>query len=318
MLDYAALVFGTAFERSLVDFGLPGLGRHLQEGWAECSRECENGAGVVDIFVDQLVVHAYAMALARPLRHQRNFGEGVVDVIKDQRGFCDWLTVMDQCRDNAVRIEFQIGSLELVPAQRQAAPSPLSVLADASAPAAFHEVVRLGDGLVPGRKILKLWGPASAKSEDIRRLLQSEESPGSPVMARLEALFRDWYAWTVDLPGTFFLEVVEQLYQRNAIASGTFRALGATIDLASVCAPMFLLAGRDDEVVAPPQLFAVERLVGTPSRDIRKVTVGCPHLGLFLGKRVLRDVWPDIAQWLTTPSSLVTKRQKAVDLRSAA
>jgi poly(3-hydroxybutyrate) depolymerase len=146
------------------------------------------------------------------------------------------------------------------PVDTKAAPSPLSALADASAPAAFHEVVRLGDGLVPGRKILKLWGPASAKSEDIRRLLQSEEPPGSPVMARLEALFRDWYAWTVDLPGTFFLEVVEQLYQRNAIASGTFRALGATIDLASVCAPMFLLVGRDDEVVAPPQLFAVQRL----------------------------------------------------------
>jgi poly(3-hydroxybutyrate) depolymerase len=81
---------------------------------------------------------------------------------------------------------------------------------------------------------------------------------------------------------------------------------------------MFLLAGRDDEVVAPPQLFAVEHLVGTPSRDIRKVTVGCPHLGLFIGKRVLRDVWPDIVQWLTTPSLLVTKRQKTVGLPSAA
>ena len=204
------------------------------------------------------------------------------------------------------------------PIDTKAAQSPLSALADASAPAVFHEAVRLGDGLVPGRKMLKLWGPASAKSEDIRRLLQSEEPPGSPAMARLEALFRDWYAWTVDLPGTFFLEVVEQLYQRNAIAAGTFRALGATINLASVCAPMFLLAGRDDEVVAPPQLFAVERLVGTSSRDIRKVTVGCPHLGLFMGKRVLRDVWPDIVQWLTTPSSLVTKRQKTVGLPSAA
>jgi poly(3-hydroxyalkanoate) synthetase len=203
------------------------------------------------------------------------------------------------------------------PVDTKAAPSPLSALVDASVPAAF-QVVRLGDGLVPGRKILKLWGPASAEGEDIGRLLQSKEPPGSPAMARLEASFRDWYAWTVDLPGTFFLEIVEKLYHRNEIASGTFQALGTTIDLAKVCAPMLLLAGRDDEVVAPPQLFAAERLVGTASRDMRKVTADCRHLGLFMGKRVLREIWPDIVRWLTTPSSLATKRQKTAGLSSAA
>ena len=204
------------------------------------------------------------------------------------------------------------------PVDTKAAPSALSALVDASAPAAFHEVVRLGDGLVPGRKILKVWGPASADCEDIGHLLQSEEPPGSPAMARLEASFRDWYAWTVDLPGTFFLEIVEKLYHRNEIATATFRALGTTINLAGMRAPIFLLAGRDDEVVAPPQLFAAEGLIGTPRRDIRKVTVDCRHLGLFMGKRVLGAIWPDIVQWLMTPSSLATKRQKTIGLSSAA
>lgn len=204
------------------------------------------------------------------------------------------------------------------PIDIKAAPSPLSALVDVSAPAAFHEVVRLGDGLVLGRKILKLWGPAFAESEDIGRLLQSEEPPDSPARARLEASFRDWYAWTVDLPGAFFLEIVEKLYYRNEVASGTFRALGTTIDLKNVSAPLFLLAGRDDEIVAPQQLFAAERLVSTPSRDIRKVTVDCCHLGLFMGRRILRTIWPEIVQWLTMPSSGVTKRHKTAGLPSAA
>jgi hypothetical protein len=60
-------------------------------------------------------------------------------------------------------------------------------------------------------------------------------------------------------------------------------------------------ARRDDELVAPPQLFAVERLVGTPSRDVRKLTADCRHLGLFMSKRVLGGIWPDIVNWLIGP-----------------
>jgi poly(3-hydroxyalkanoate) synthetase len=170
-------------------------------------------------------------------------------------------------------------------------------------------VVRLGDGLVSGNKVLKLWGPTSAESEDIGRLLQSDEAPGSPALARVEAVFRDWYAWTVDLPGTFFLEIVERLYKRNEIASGKFQALGKLVDFTSVAIPIFLLAGRDDEVVAPPQLFAAERLVGTPRRHIQKLTVDCRHLGLFMGKKVLREMWPDIVHWLIkTPTTVAQSR----------
>lgn len=204
------------------------------------------------------------------------------------------------------------------PVDTKAAPSLLSMLANATAPAVFDELVRLGDGLVPGRKVLKLWGPASQESENIGGLLQTEEIVGSPDLARLEASFRDWYAWTVDLPGTFFLEVVKKLYERNEIAGGVFQALGKRINLATVRAPIFILAARDDELVAPEQLFAAERLVGTPSHDIRMVTADCRHLGLFMGKQVLQDIWPDIVQWLSTPPALIRKRNKPISLASAA
>jgi len=52
----------------------------------------------------------------------------------------------------AARFPGKVGKLMLAGAPIDtAAPSPLSALADASALAAFHEVVRLGDGLVLGR-----------------------------------------------------------------------------------------------------------------------------------------------------------------------
>jgi poly(3-hydroxybutyrate) depolymerase len=236
---------------------------------------------------------------------------GPVDLI----GLCQggWMALV-----YAARFPGKVRKLVLAgaPVDTKAAPSVLSALADSTALEISREVVRLGDGLVLGNNVLKLWGPASAETEEIKRLLESEEVPGSPAFTRLEAAFREWYGWTVDLPGTYFLEIVEKLYKRNEIAAGRFHALGKRIDLTSIKVPIFLLAARDDELVAPQQLFAVEQLVGTLPRDLRKLTADCRHLGLFMSKRVLSEIWPDIVYWLVSPPAAV--QSDGVNEKSAA
>ena len=207
--------------------------------------------------------------------------------------------------------------LAAAPVDTKAAPSVLSTLADGTAMEVFREVVRLGDGLVLGDKVLKLWGPGTVEAEEIRQLLESEAAPGSSAFTRLEAAFREWYAWTVDLPGLYFLEIVEKLYKRNEIAAGTFEALGKPINLKKIEAPLFLLAARHDELVTPPQLFAVEHLVGTPSNELRKLTADCRHLGLFMGKRILREMWPDIVDWLIKPATKA-RNKAASEIQPAA
>jgi len=207
--------------------------------------------------------------------------------------------------------------LAAAPVDTKAAPSVLSTLADGTAMEVFREVVRLGDGLVLGNKVLKLWGPGTVEAEEIRQLLESEEAPGSSAFTRLEAAFREWYAWTVDLPGPYFLETVEKLYKRNEIADGTFVALGKPIDLRNIETPLFLLAAGRDELVTPPQLFAVERLVGTPPDELRKLTADCRHLGLFMGKRVLCEVWPGIVEWLIKPGA-IARHEPAGEIQPAA
>jgi len=207
--------------------------------------------------------------------------------------------------------------LAAAPVDTKAAPSVLSTLADGTAMEVFREVVRLGDGLVLGNKVLKLWGPGTVEAEEIRQLLESEEAPGSSAFTRLEAAFREWYAWTVDLPGPYFLETVEKLYKRNEIADGTFVALGKPIDLRNIETPLFLLAAGRDELVTPPQLFAVERRVGTPPDELRKLTADCRHLGLFMGKRVLCEVWPGIVEWLIKPGA-IARHEPAGEIQPAA
>ena len=100
-----------------------------------------------------------------------------------------------------------------------------------------------------------------------------------------------WNAWTIDVPGNYYLEVIEKLYKRNELAAGHFVALGQKIDLSRLRLPIYLLAGSADEVVAPEQLLALERLVGTAPEHLRHDVAPCNHLGLFMAS-LLRGARP--------------------------
>jgi poly(3-hydroxybutyrate) depolymerase len=227
----------------------------------------------------------------------------------DLIGLCQggWMSLL-----YAARFPAKVRKLVLAgaPIDIAAGQSSLSALVDTSPLAMFQELVNLGDGRVLGRKVLKFWGPETVNSNDIHQMLQTPEPVDSPAFAKLEAIFRDWHAWTVDLPGTYYLEVIKKLYKKNEIANGQFVALGKKVDLANMRAPVFLLAARDDELVAPAQLFASERLFGTSARDIRKEMAPCRHGGLFMGKTVLNEYWPRIVHWIIdSDASGITEAQ---------
>jgi poly(3-hydroxybutyrate) depolymerase len=221
---------------------------------------------------------------------------GTIDLI----GLCQggWLSLL-----YAARFPAKVRKLVLAgaPIDIAAAPSGLSALTDASPLTLFQELVMLGDGRVLGHAVQRFWGPETLEDDEIHQLLQTCEAIDSSTFARLVEQFRAWYAWTVDLPGTYYLEVIDKLYKRNELARGHFVALGQRIDLATVRTPLFLLAARDDELIAPAQLFATENLVGTPAQEIHKEMVGGHHLGLFVGQKTLTETWQRIVHWLSEP-----------------
>lgn len=189
------------------------------------------------------------------------------------------------------------------PIDTEAAPSSLSDIVAAMPPPLFEELVKLGGGRIIGRKVQRFWGPEIAAPEDIHRTLEAEEPLDSEAFAVLQRRFQEWHAWTVDLPGVYYLEAVDSLFRRNELARGGFVALGRRLELASLRTPLYLLAARDDELVAPEQLFALARLTGTMAEWIHTALAPCRHLGLFMGRNVLIEHWAAIAQWLTETES---------------
>jgi poly(3-hydroxyalkanoate) synthetase len=177
------------------------------------------------------------------------------------------------------------------------APSDLSKMVAAVPQPAFEQMVQQGDGLVSGEHMLKLWNiPFSL--HDVEATLQRSLGDGSDEARRLLDRFERWDRATLDLPGTYYLEVTDRVFRQNLIAKGRFVALGRRIDLAEVRVPVFLLAGADDIVVPRDQAFATARLLGTRPAWLERACEPCGHLSLFMGRKALGHSWRRIARWL--------------------
>ena len=197
------------------------------------------------------------------------------------------------------------------------APVDLAVQSDISIAAktvwlsVFKDLVVLGHGRVLGQRMLPLWGWRDLDSAAIREILQMRGEPKSRPAKANEARFRAWNATTVDLPGTYYLEVVQWIFRENRLAEGRLLALGQRVDLAAICQPIFLLAARDDEFVAPGQVINTTGLIHTADRDRREAVVAGSHLSLFMGRETLSNTWPRIAAWLRAKSPPRRSRHRA-------
>src|SRR5258705_10266439 len=179
----------------------------------------------------------------------------------DLVGLCQggWLSLV-----YAARFPGQVRRLVLAGAPVDiSTPSELSKMVAALPQQAFEQMVQQGDGLVSGEHMLKLWN-LPFNQHDVEAVLQRNLGDGSDEARRLLDRFERWDRATLDLPGTYYLEVTDQVFRQNQIARGRFVALGRRIDLAEVRLPVFLLAGAGDIGVPRDQALATAPLLGTP------------------------------------------------------
>jgi poly(3-hydroxyalkanoate) synthetase len=176
-------------------------------------------------------------------------------------------------------------------------PSTLSTMAKALPRPALAQMLRQTNGIVSGEYMLRTWN-APFSRPDIEAVLQRQIDDESDEARMLLDRFQRWDRAPMDLPGAFYLEVIDRIFCENQIAQARFAALGRPVDLAGVRVPVFLLAGDDDPVVPRDQAFATARLLGTPPPWLERAAAPCNHLGLFMGRDTLSRHWGRIARWL--------------------
>lgn len=176
--------------------------------------------------------------------------------------------------------------------------------------ASIEALIRGSDGIVRGLHMARLWRTVQA-GRDPDELMRRALTCGPAESARLRERFHSWDAVPLDLPSAYYLQVVNWVFKDNRIAEDRFVALGRTVRLREVTAPLFLLAAADDEVVPAAQTLAAARLVGTPAALVEKAMEPCAHLGLFMGGEALGNSWRRIARWLAADAAALSERESA-------
>jgi poly(3-hydroxyalkanoate) synthetase len=169
----------------------------------------------------------------------------------------------------------------------------LNLMAPGGSLRVYEALVAAGGGVLKGRHMLSGFVLIQPGAEASRQLeLLSHLNDAKHVNRYIE--FEDWFKWTQDIPGAFYLWIITHLFRDNALIDGGVEIGDRTVDLGNLDMPLNLLAGQTDHITPPDQVFALADHASTPAdRVVKRITSG-GHLGLFMGHEALRHHWPPL------------------------
>ena len=158
---------------------------------------------------------------------------------------------------------------------------------------AYRALVAAGGGMLKGEHMLAGFILIKPDTELARQAQLLVNIHDHEHVARYQE-FEDWFKHTQDIPGAFYLWIVEHLFRDNELVRGELEIRGERVDLSRIACPLNLLGGATDHITPPGQVFALAGAVRTPAGDVtQRVTTG-GHLGLFMGREALSEHWPPI------------------------
>jgi polyhydroxyalkanoate synthase len=113
-----------------------------------------------------------------------------------------------------------------------------------------------------------------------------------------------WVNDNVPVAGETFREFVKKLYQGNALVRNDLHIGGRLIDLARITCPLLLLTADNDHLVPPSSTEGIRARVG--ARDVKSLTIRAGHVGLVVGGKAQKTIWPEATSWLAERSTTIT------------
>jgi polyhydroxyalkanoate synthase len=109
-----------------------------------------------------------------------------------------------------------------------------------------------------------------------------------------------WLQDNIPVPGEVFREFVKYLYQQNRLVKGTMPVGRHQVNLRNITCPVLNIMARKDDLVPCSQSVPFNDLVGSTDRRTMQLDAG--HIGLAVGGRAQRELWPAAADWLADRS----------------
>jgi len=110
--------------------------------------------------------------------------------------------------------------------------------------------------------------------------------------------------WLYDSPpviGEIYREFVKYCYQQNLFIKNQMEIYDSSgsaslIDLKNITAPFLNVIAQKDDLVTPLSSIALNNAVGSKDKSMIESPAG--HVGLIIGQRAHKEVWPKVGSWL--------------------
>jgi polyhydroxyalkanoate synthase len=109
-----------------------------------------------------------------------------------------------------------------------------------------------------------------------------------------------WLNDNIAVPGEIYREFVKYLYQQNRLVKGQLQVGRQMIRLQNITCPVLNLLATRDDLVPPSQSEPFTELVASPDRKTLRLSAG--HIGLAMGSKAQKELWPQVVQWLAERS----------------
>jgi polyhydroxyalkanoate synthase len=111
-----------------------------------------------------------------------------------------------------------------------------------------------------------------------------------------------WLNDNIPVPGEVYREFVKYLYQKNLLVQNRMPVGKHIVNLQNIICPVLNIMADSDDLVPCSQSRPFNDLVG--SKDRKTIVLdGSGHVGLAIGGRAQKEVWPQACDWLEERSN---------------
>jgi len=102
--------------------------------------------------------------------------------------------------------------------------------------------------------------------------------------------------YRVTVAGETFRQFVKDCFQKNLLLQGKMRLGTKKIDLKNITCPVLNLMASNDHLVPCGQSAPFNDAVS--STDRKAITFSAGHIGLSVGSKAHKVLWPKVCEWL--------------------
>lgn len=112
-----------------------------------------------------------------------------------------------------------------------------------------------------------------------------------------------WSSDNIPISGEVYRDFVKYGFQQNLLVQGKFPVGGKKINLGNITCPVLSLTADADHLVLPCQSTPLKDIVS--STDFTEMNVKAGHIGLSVGSRAHKEIWPKATAWMGERSEAV-------------